>query len=209
MLADDAAYTLPSEDTITIKVSKRQREIVEEYTDGCGGVYGPAGSGEERPLILKTMVTMNPYLAEYLADVVKDEIKEISWELESGTEETGLRLRLRPLNAVLEKLQAALSAHATVPPVSPAGRTALADVERFVTQLRTYMDLDDANKDQRLHFATREGGDMENDTPGAGDLDEARRVGRAVVKEFGKDVVSVEMDYYDEWVTLDITLKDT
>jgi hypothetical protein len=86
------------------------------------------------------------------------------------------------------------------------GEVTIADVERFVKRQRTYMDVD--RKDQRsLSLITREGGDMENDEPGEGDLDEARRVGRAVAKEFGRDAVTVEMDYMDEWVTLDIRLK--
>ena len=95
----------------------------------------------------------------------------------------------------------------TKPPGKKASGHTIADVERFVKRLRTYMDVDD--KDQRsLSLATRESGDVGEEVPGKADFDEARRVGRAVVKEFGKDAFSVSMDYADEWVTLEIVLKD-
>ena len=87
-----------------------------------------------------------------------------------------------------------------------AAEVTIADVERFVKRQRTYMDVD--HKDQRsLSLITREGGDVGEEEPGEDDFDEARRVGRAVATEFGRDVVSVKMDYMDEWVTLDIRLK--
>jgi DNA-binding ferritin-like protein len=87
-----------------------------------------------------------------------------------------------------------------------ASTVSIADVERFVKRLRTYMDVD--RKSQRsLHLITRESGDVGEEEPGEADFDEARRVARAVAKEFGRDAFKMAMDGMDEWVTLDITLK--
>jgi hypothetical protein len=87
------------------------------------------------------------------------------------------------------------------------GEVTISDVERFVKRQRTYMEED--HKDQRsLSLITRENGDVGEEEPGRADFAEARRVGQAVLKEFGKDAVSVGADYMDEWVTLNITLKD-
>jgi len=87
-----------------------------------------------------------------------------------------------------------------------ASGVSIAEVERFIKRLRTYME-PDGSSSQGINLTTREDGDIGEEKPGRADFSEAQRVGRAVLKEFGKDAVSVDVDYIDEWVTLEISLK--
>ena len=82
----------------------------------------------------------------------------------------------------------------------------IAEVEKFVKRLRTYME-PDGNSSQGMNLTTRENGDVGDEQPGRADFAEAQRVGRAVLKEFGEDAVSVDVDHIDEWVTLSISLN--
>lgn len=109
----DAAHTLPTKDTITIRVTPSQLDIVEEYTCGSIHAYGPAGTGEERPLILKTSATMHPWLAEYVAECVEDEIGEIKFRLsfDNADGRRAAQGRLRSLRALLKKLEAKLNSY--------------------------------------------------------------------------------------------------
>jgi len=79
------------------------------------------------------------------------------------------------------------------------------DIRDFIKKERTWMDLEEED-DKSLLYTTRDHGDMENDEPGREDLNHAKALGRAVLREFGR-AVKVELDYIDEWTQLTIELR--
>ena len=82
------------------------------------------------------------------------------------------------------------------------------DIEQFINRLGTYMDVVRPDGDRSILVDTREHGDAYDETPGEQDIQEARRIAKAVRNEFGRDAVAVSLEAVDEWVSVNIRLKD-
>jgi len=79
----------------------------------------------------------------------------------------------------------------------------LKQVEEFIARQRTYFDLE--RNPNFLAYSTRENGDVGDGQPGEFDLDEARRLLKAIREEYGLNVVAT-IDRVDEWVNLDVKI---
>ena len=137
----------------------------------------------------------------WFADCPTDEIRSLYYKPHS----------FDPTARGIEKLFAAFDSHwirrsGVRSKIKKASGVSIAEVERFVKRLRTYME-PDGSSSQGMNLTTRENGDVGDEQPGRADFAEAQRVGRAVLKEFGEDAVSVDVDHIDEWVTLSISLN--
>jgi len=58
-----------------------------------------------------------------------------------------------------------------------------------------------------LLYATRDHGDVGEETPGQEDINKMKTIGRSVIQKFGTDKVKVGLEAIDEWVHLTISLK--
>lgn len=79
----------------------------------------------------------------------------------------------------------------------------LTAAKSIVAQSRTFLYLEEDDPD-RLYYTTRDHGNVGDETPGAEDIAEARRV-RSAVKAAMGDSITVTIEVIDEWVGLTIS----
>ena len=68
-------------------------------------------------------------------------------------------------------------------------------------------DLEDFEGDDELLFATRQHGNVGDETFGEDDWDEGERLIVDLMREFGNYIKGFNLDTCDEWVNLQVTLK--
>jgi len=145
-------------------------------------------------------------------------LKEPTWEVQLWVPPTGGAYpahtvkservpTVRDIKKVLAKItpEALLFALGGPKKGTRGGEVSIKDVKDFIKKQRTWMDLEDESP-KHLFYSTREHGDMGDDAPGREDLREANTLAQAVIKEFGRDTVRVDVDYVDEWTHLEIGL---
>ncbi len=80
----------------------------------------------------------------------------------------------------------------------------LRDVEKFVQQQRTWLELEDQGA-KTLYYSTRANGDVDAERPGREDLREAKRLADLINREFS-ELVKASWDYVDEWTGLQVDI---
>lgn len=75
-------------------------------------------------------------------------------------------------------------------------------VLKAITSTKTYMDVEEADNMREILIATRENGDVYDDTAGPKDIEEAQRVQKILMKKFPG--LQVQIETVDEWVHLSI-----
>ena len=75
-------------------------------------------------------------------------------------------------------------------------------VLKAITSTKTYMDVEEADDMREIIIATRENGDVYDDTAGADDIKEAQRVQKILMKKFPG--IQIQVQTVDEWVHLSI-----
>lgn len=73
-------------------------------------------------------------------------------------------------------------------------------VLKAITSTKTYMDVEEADNMSEILIATRENGNVYDDTAGADDIKEAQRVQKILMKKFPG--LQVQIETVDEWVHL-------
>ena len=72
---------------------------------------------------------------------------------------------------------------------------------------KSYFDLEDEDESS-LSYATRDNGDVGEEEYGMEDYTHARKIKKALILQFGNHKVSVSIDTCDEWVYVQITVKE-
>jgi hypothetical protein len=75
-------------------------------------------------------------------------------------------------------------------------------VLKAIASTKTYMDIEEADDTREILIATRENGNVYDDTAGAEDIKEAQRVQKILMKKFPG--IKVQIETVDEWVHLSI-----
>lgn len=75
-------------------------------------------------------------------------------------------------------------------------------VLKAIASTKTYMDVEEADNMYEILIATRENGDVYDDTAGADDIKEAQRVQKILMKKFPG--IQIQVQTVDEWVHLSI-----
>lgn len=75
-------------------------------------------------------------------------------------------------------------------------------VLKAIASTKTYMDVEEADNMYEILIATRENGDVYDDTAGPKDIEEAQRVQKILMKKFPG--LQVQVQTVDEWVHLSI-----
>lgn len=75
-------------------------------------------------------------------------------------------------------------------------------VLKAIASTKTYMDVEEADNMREILIATRENGDVYDDTAGADDIKEAQRVQKILMKKFPG--IQIQIQTVDEWVHLSI-----
>jgi hypothetical protein len=75
-------------------------------------------------------------------------------------------------------------------------------VLKAIASTKTYMEVEEADDMKEILIATRENGDVYDDTAGPKDIEEAQRVQKILMKKFPG--IKVQVETVDEWVHLSI-----
>lgn len=92
------------------------------------------------------------------------------------------------------------------PLVGKSSVTSLSEVKTFIRGLRTWFALEEDDSGF-LFYSTRENGDVGYDEPGRADIQEAMRIRKALLAEYGAGSIQAEVEIVDEWVHITVSLK--
>jgi len=82
------------------------------------------------------------------------------------------------------------------------------EVKQFMKK-HSYMDLDGYEEPNYLCYATREFGDVGEETAGDEDIKHAIKIIKKIKEEFGDKIEMIYMDEVGEWISLEITTTDS